>query len=195
METRNSSACPKFFPLVYWCPCSLWQHRFEVEDHQILQAPRDMQMWGNLDFTLISKALQQPPMALSWWLRWDCQPNRKEWRLLAAYPANGSLSLSQSSFWLHRFGLYCVSLHLVSEPPHWRPNTNSSRLSTCHNFMESSFLGGHRTPYLHVHQWPLNACWMFKVYKTPWTFRLPIYKLPIQAYYQTINVRNMNISI
>ena len=33
------------------------------------------------------------------------------------------------------------------------------------------------------------------VYKTPWTFRPPIYKLSIQAYYQTINVRNMNISI
>ena len=33
------------------------------------------------------------------------------------------------------------------------------------------------------------------VYKTPWTFRLSIYKLPIQAYYQTINVRNMNKSI
>ena len=32
------------------------------------------------------------------------------------------------------------------------------------------------------------------VYKTPWTFRLPNYKLPIQAYYQTIYVRNMNIS-
>ena len=31
------------------------------------------------------------------------------------------------------------------------------------------------------------------VYKTPWMFRLPIYKLPIQAYYQTINVQNMNI--
>ena len=33
------------------------------------------------------------------------------------------------------------------------------------------------------------------MYKTPWTFRLPIYKLPIQAYYQTIYVQNMNISL
>ena len=32
------------------------------------------------------------------------------------------------------------------------------------------------------------------VYKTPWTFRSQIYKLPIQAYYQTMYVRNMNIS-
>ena len=32
------------------------------------------------------------------------------------------------------------------------------------------------------------------VYKTPWTFRPPIYKTPLQAYYQTIYVRNMNIS-
>ena len=32
------------------------------------------------------------------------------------------------------------------------------------------------------------------VYKTPWMFRPSIYKLPIQAYYQTIYVPNMNIS-
>lgn len=115
-------------------------------------------MWGNLDFAWISMALQQPPMALSWWLQRECQPHRKEWRLLAAYPANGSLSLSHSSLWFHRFRLYWVFLHLVSEPPCRRPNTYLSRPSTCHNFMESSFLRGHHTPYLHVHQWPLNAC-------------------------------------
>ena len=33
------------------------------------------------------------------------------------------------------------------------------------------------------------------VYKTLWMFRPPISKLSIQAYYQTINVRNMNISM
>ena len=33
------------------------------------------------------------------------------------------------------------------------------------------------------------------VYKTPWTFRPPNYKLPIQAYYQTMYVQNMNISL
>ena len=32
------------------------------------------------------------------------------------------------------------------------------------------------------------------VYKTPWTFRPLIYKLSIQAYYQTMYMRNMNIS-
>ena len=42
----------------------------------------------------------------------------------------------------------------------------------------------------------ISFVWKMKVqlvYKTPWMFRLPIYKLPIQAYYQTINVQNMNI--
>ena len=33
-----------------------------------------------------------------------------------------------------------------------------------------------------------------KVCITPWTFIPPIYKLPIQAYYQTIYVQNINIS-
>ena len=32
------------------------------------------------------------------------------------------------------------------------------------------------------------------VCKTPWTFKPPNYKLPIQAYYQTMYVWNMNIS-
>ena len=31
------------------------------------------------------------------------------------------------------------------------------------------------------------------VYKTPWTFKPPIYKIQIQAYYQTIYVQNMNM--
>ena len=42
------------------------------------------------------------------------------------------------------------------------------------------------------------ALWFVNVQivcKTPWTFRPPIYKLPIQAYYQTIYVWNMNISL
>ena len=32
------------------------------------------------------------------------------------------------------------------------------------------------------------------VCKTPWTFKPQNYKLPIQAYYQTMYVWNMNIS-
>ena len=49
---------------------------------------------------------------------------------------------------------------------------------------------------LKKHPWTYGLGWKFKMcIKQPWTFRPPIYKLPIQAYYQTINVRNMNIRI
>ena len=44
------------------------------------------------------------------------------------------------------------------------------------------------------HSWQSNIKVQI-VYKTPWTFRSPNYKLPIQVYYQTIYVWNMNISL
>ena len=48
----------------------------------------------------------------------------------------------------------------------------------------------------HISKENTQFIWKFKMcIKHSWTFRSSIYKLPIQAYNQTINVWNMNISI